>query len=700
TNASVATIAGGGHNLIQTNARAGTIGGGEGNTVQTNSSYGTISGGAENTVWANAYYGTVAGGWVNAVGTNAIYGSIGGGWNNTAGGAAATVAGGSYNAALADWATISGGRDSLATNTYATMPGGRNNLAGGSYSFAAGRRAKALHDGAFVWADSTDADFVSTSSKQFLIRASGGVGIGVNNPAAALDVAGTVKANALTVGSSTVVTNLNAELLGGLRATNFWQLGGNSQTTPGQNCIGTTDNQSLEFKVSGTRALRLEPNTNGAPNVIGGAPGNWIAPQVVGSVIAGGGVATNLFGHAHTNGVSADSCFLGGGWDNSIQTDAWGSFLGGGSANSVQTNARGSFLGGGWGNSIQIGAFYSFLGGGGGNFIQTNAYYSLLGGGYDNTIKANASFATLSGGSWNGAGATSSTVAGGFGNTAAGMESVVGGGYTNTANGLRSTVPGGYLNVAGGDYSFAAGRRAKAMAYGDFVWADSADADFSTYVPDQFAIRAAGGVYVQSDRGIALNAANRPLITRGWDAFDATAPPEKLGLGRWGLFMEPYNLVIGIPGDDTPGRNFQVGKYARDGSWMGLMLVDQTGMVQARLFNPTSDRAAKENFAAISPREILAKVADLPLSRWNFKQEPSAPHLGPVAQDFHAAFGLGNDDKHISTVDADGVALAAIQGLNQKVESENAALRAENAELRTRLEQLELRVSQMKGDTE
>jgi hypothetical protein len=65
---------------------------------------------------------------------------------------------------------------------------------------------------------------------------------------------------------------------------------------------------------------------------------------------------------------------------------------------------------------------------------------------------------------------------------------------------------------------------------------------------------------------------------------------------------------------------------------------------------------------------VLAKVAALPITQWSFKEFPGARHLGPMAQDCHAAFGVGLDDKHIATVDADGVALAAIQGLNEKVE--------------------------------
>ncbi len=64
---------------------------------------------------------------------------------------------------------------------------------------------------------------------------------------------------------------------------------------------------------------------------------------------------------------------------------------------------------------------------------------------------------------------------------------------------------------------------------------------------------------------------------------------------------------------------------------------------------------------------MLARVAALPISRWNYKSDPKTPHLGPVAQDFHAAFELGADDRHIATVDADGVAMAAIQGLNEIV---------------------------------
>jgi hypothetical protein len=89
-----------------------------------------------------------------------------------------------------------------------------------------------------------------------------------------------------------------------------------------------------------------------------------------------------------------------------------------------------------------------------------------------------------------------------------------------------------------------------------------------------------------------------------------------------------------------------------------------------------SDRNIKENFITIDPQEILTNVLALPITRWNYKDDPIAPHIGPVAQDFHAAFGLGSDDKFIAMVDEEGVALAAIKGLNQKVEDKDGELRA------------------------
>ena len=169
---------------------------------------------------------------------------------------------------------------------------------------------------------------------------------------------------------------------------------------------------------------------------------------------------------------------------------------------------------------------------------------------------------------------------GGTGNTVSGEDAAVGGGALNVSSGLYATVPGGYENTAAGDYSLASGYRAKANHTGAFVWADSQNADFASATNDEFAIRARNGVRIQSDVGIHMNAADRPIIVRDWDRFSSTASGGKAGIGRWGLFMEPSRLTLGIPSDvDVPGRIFQVAKYSTNGTYTPLLRVDQSGNV-------------------------------------------------------------------------------------------------------------------------
>jgi len=264
---------------------------------------------------------------------------------------------------------------------------------------------------------------------------------------------------------------------------------------------------------------------------------------------------------------------------------------------------------------------------------------------------------------------------------------VIGGGRDNRipSNSEYATIPGGFLNTAT-NYAFAAGRHAKANHVGSFVWAD-----FPSARDNEFTLRAAAGVRIQSGRGVALNGADTPLITRGWDAFTSNAPVAKQGHGRWGLFMEPHALTAGIP--TVSGKIFQVARYETNGTLVQLMRVEQNGTVTATTFTPTSDRGAKERFQPVDGREVLEKVANLPLSRWNFKAAPGAEHIGPMAQDFREAFGLGENDTTIATVDADGVALAAIQGLNQKVDQQLQSKDARIAELEERLARLEKLIS-------
>lgn len=110
-----------------------------------------------------------------------------------------------------------------------------------------------------------------------------------------------------------------------------------------------------------------------------------------------------------------------------------------------------------------------------------------------------------------------------------------------------------------------------------------------------------------------------------------------------------------------------------------------------------SDRAMKDNIRPVNGREILDKLEQVPISRWSYKgQDSSIEHIGPMAQDFYAAFGLGEDERYISTIDPDGVALAAIKGLHELLrekEAEIATQQAQMESLESRLARLEAMIA-------
>lgn len=188
-----ATIAGGGGtggNSNRVTDDYGTIGGGQVNVAgdlagtTSDHNFATVAGGTFNV--ASGQRSAVGGGFANTASGESA--TVAGGNSNTASGVQATVAGGNSNNSAGLYATIGGGFDNTASGNWSTVPGGRLNEAVGDHSLAAGRKAKANHGGAFVWADGTDADFASTATNQFLVRAGGGVGLGTNQPGNQLHV--------------------------------------------------------------------------------------------------------------------------------------------------------------------------------------------------------------------------------------------------------------------------------------------------------------------------------------------------------------------------------------------------------------------------------------------------------------------------------------------------------------------------------
>jgi hypothetical protein len=133
------------------------------------------------------------------------------------------------------------------------------------------------------------------------------------------------------------------------------------------------------------------------------------------------------------------------------------------------------------------------------------------------------------------------------------------------------------------------------------------------------------------------------------------------------------------------------------GSASDSLYVKPTGVEVNASFSAGSDVNMKTSLMPVDPHDTLEKVAQLPVTTWSFKDDPSGSnHLGPSAQDFYQTFDVGHDDRHIAPLDAAGVALAAIQGLNTKLETTDSVrqrhdedLAAENAVLAARLEDVE-----------
>jgi hypothetical protein len=269
----------------------------------------------------------------------------------------------------------------------------------------------------------------------------------------------------------------------------------------------------------------------------------------------------------------------------------------------------------------------------------------------------------------------------GFNTTASGDYSTAMGRGT-TASDFASTAIG-YETAASGDYSIAMGRGANANHNGSFVWADSGTGDFASTADNQFSIRAAGGVRLSDNTpNLSFGSKTRQMV----NLFSTTYG---MGVQESTLYMRSNSEFSWFRG----GSHHDSARNAGGGRLQ--MVLTDSGLTVNGAVSSGSDRHVKERFEPVNSRDVLEQVAALPLTRWSYKEDPATRHLGPVAQDFYAAFHVGSDDKHIATVDADGVALAAIQGLNQKVETGKQKsearlqqLEADNARLKRELNEL------------
>lgn len=145
----------------------------------------------------------------------------------------------------------------------------------------------------------------------------------------------------------------------------------------------------------------------------------------------------------------------------------------------------------------------------------------------------------------------------------------------------------------------------------------------------------------------------------------------------------------------STGVTIQSGSTTSNWGQANAVISTSTGayLSTSGVWTNTSDVNRKHLFTRVVGEDVLSRLRSMPVSTWSYRtDDASIRHIGPTAQDFRRAFGLGNDDVTIGTVDADGVALAAVKALDQHDRDQQAeidALRAENRALAERLARLE-----------
>jgi hypothetical protein len=328
------------------------------------------------------------------------------------------------------------------------------------------------------------------------------------------------------------------------------------------------------------------------------------------------GFSPNLIGgfrgNMVTDGVVGGA--IGGGGNAgflNVVTDSFGTIAGG------RRNRAGDAAGTAFDNIAAT------VGGGSANIASGD--HSTVSGGSDNT--ASGIVATVGGGALNMVSGVGSTAAGGLQNTVSSDQSTVGGGMGNAASGLRSTVGGGFGNMVSGDHATVGGGFRNAAS------------GLRSTVPGGDGNTASGNFSFAAGRSAKANHVGAFVWADAFGTDFASTADNQFNVRASGGARIASNTAATMGVRLAPGGN----------AWMSL-----------------SDRHLKENFTPVDGRAILRQLSLIPITRWNLKsQDPSIWHLGPMAQDFHAAFGLGEDDRYINGSDADGITLVSIQALYQ-----------------------------------
>jgi FtsZ-binding cell division protein ZapB len=406
-------------------------------------------------------------------------------------------------------------------------------------------------------------------------------------------------------------------------------------------------------------------------------------------------------GGGYQNEASGEEATIGGGVGN--EATGYAASVGGGLDNQA-TASFATIAGGGRSDVVDpttanlVSDNYGTIGGGGHNQAgdgadgdPTDADYAAVGGGLQNT--ASGPWSTVGGGEGNTASDWHATVGGGSYNTASGWRATVGGGYGNTADSYSSTVAGGDSNtasghsatIAGGGSNYATGS-GSAIGGGDF---NDASGDYATV---------GGGCFNDGSAYATVGGGSN-----NWAGGTSSTVPG----GYWNSASGNYSFAAGTRAkathtgaflwadsndkDFTSTANDSFGVRSTGGARF-VLAIDGSGtptwtcsVSNGGSWSCSSDRNLKRDLLQADGRQVLEVLAQMPVYYWTAVGDDTR-HIGPMAQDFAASFAVGESDTAIDTIDLDGVALAAIQGLYELSEAQAArieALEAENAALQT-----------------
>ena len=374
------------------------------------------------------------------------------------------------------------------------------------------------------------------------------------------------------------------------------------------------------------------------------------------STIAGGwynvagGISSHV-GGGYSNSAGGISSNVSG--ENNFASADWSTIAGG---SNDTTFGGGSVIAGGEHNKTTN--ILAVIGGGFNNLASNQ--YSTVGGGTENT--ASGEYSTVGGGYGNRAGSNMSVIAGGRFDTTFGYDGAIAGGFANAVTGDQGAIGGGEHNRAGGSFSVVSG--------GEYNFASGGASAIPGGAYDT--ITTLGSFSLAFGYEVYVNSGNRVNFFNG------------VSSGRLGLNRDDRDGGVNYPitvGTNTGNGN---GAYLSPGGvWTG-----------------GSSRTFKENFQPLDGNELLAKIANLSITSYNYKNS-SEKHIGPMAEDFVGAFDTGviresdgqRDDQYLAPSDVAGVALAGVHELI----NENKQLKKDNETLKIKMDDLEKRLNELEN---